>query len=201
MKGILRIKIAIAISLINVILFAGCIDDPIDEYTPPTSTSNAHPSSSGGNSGGGGGRSSNNPPASVSTIRILPESIVSSVYETFTIEIRCEPAQPIKGWELSVSFDPTYLQLLNINYGDFFSGFPTFPSYDILIDNENGIATRIYNLIFGPGMVDDWGILISIEFYSKHSGLTLISLYDVGLTNDTMYLPLNVLNNAVRIFL
>jgi hypothetical protein len=121
------------------------------------------------------------------------------VGDNVTVDVVCYPSQAIKGWELKVSFDQTILSAISIREGDFFDGYQQFPM-DGIIDNENGKIIDIYNLIVGKNRnVSSEGVLCSIVFLALNEGTTNIGLYDVGVCNESQYLPLAVMNGSVTV--
>ena len=70
--------------------------------------------------------------------------------DIFTISINCTPVEPVKGFELRISFNPTLITAINITEGDFFGGFNKMFNPGN-IDNSKGLITNIYGLVIGPG--------------------------------------------------
>jgi len=129
---------------------------------------------------------------------ISSESVVSGS-ETFSVGIYCTPGEPMKAFELSVSFDETRLHANSVSEGDIFEGYSTFFNSGT-IDNNNGVITSIYNLIIGSGNVTTAGYLVNISFTSLDvTGSTQITISDAGVTNEIIYLPLSVVNGSVII--
>ncbi len=62
-------------------------------------------------------------------VSINPSSQTISSEETFTIDIYCNPGQPIKSFEFKLSFDASLLQINSVTEGDIFAGFTTFYCY------------------------------------------------------------------------
>jgi len=82
-------------------------------------------------------------------VQVSPSDITVSALQTFSLNITCNPSQPIKAFELKISFDPSLLQANSITEGAIFSGYSTFFN-DGTIDNIAGTIINIYNLIIGP---------------------------------------------------
>jgi len=131
---------------------------------------------------------------------MLVESRTAWVDENITIEIGCDPSQPVKGWEFKVMFDADRLIAINVSQGNFFDGYPTFFNPGI-IDNKNGTIINIYGLIMqAQGNVSSSGQFVLLSFKVKdQAGDAYVNLYDYGIVNETMYLPLNVTNGTVQI--
>ncbi|HVQ00730.1 MAG TPA: hypothetical protein VMT57_04375, partial [Candidatus Thermoplasmatota archaeon] len=75
--------------------------------------------------------------------------------------MNCSPARPVKGFELKVAFNPTYLKVDNVTEGDFFQGYSTFFNNGT-IDNQAGTIINVYDLIVGQGNVTTNGSLVMI---------------------------------------
>lgn len=134
-----------------------------------------------------------------SIVRVLPDQSVVSKSETFTISISCEPVQSMKAFELSLSFDETLLKANSVSEGTIFDGFETFYNSGT-INNTMGTINNVYSLILGQGNVSESGSLLLISFTALGvSGTAQITLTDAGLTNETMYLPVSVINGSVQI--
>lgn len=190
------------------------------EVPSSPSQSNSHPANNGGGGGGGGHGHSptnddnetedpqNNETGEQSGIQttnfvsVFPERTNTSPGHLFSIAILCEPVEPIKSWELTLDYDPSYLYADSVIQGNIFEGYPVFSSPNILIDNVNGTITRLYSLIIGPGlMTNKTGILCIFEFTSLMMGITYLNIEMIGLTNDTGYLPVETRNGTIDIFI
>jgi len=139
---------------------------------------------------------SDDEPTSVS---IEPVRSVVGTSESFTIGVYCNPMIPIKSFECCISFDPSLLSVTDVREGTIFDGFETFFN-DGSIDNTNGEINLIYGLIMGTGNVIDPGYLVWIDFQSEqNTGQSAIMLSNVGITNETMYIPITISNGFVDI--
>ena len=119
--------------------------------------------------------------------------------QTFFVDISCVPGVSIKSFELNIAFDATYLSANSVVEGDIFNGYNTLFNGGI-IDNEAGYIEMIYDLIIGPGNVTNSGTFIRISFTAKQNiGTSSIDLLNVGVTNETSYLPINVTNGNINI--
>ena len=125
---------------------------------------------------------------------IQVESKDALVDATFTINITCVPSEPIKAWEFKVRFDPSIIQVVSVLEGDFFHNYMTFGVMGI-VDNNAGTIINAYDLIMGQGNITSPGIFMSIDFKAIAEGDTTVSLYDVGITNETQYL-VNIVNDG-----
>jgi hypothetical protein len=130
-------------------------------------------------------------------VQVSPSSKTVSAGQTFTLDVACTPGQSIKSFELKISFNPSYLLANNVSEGDIFDGYSTFFN-EGTINNTAGTIVDVYGLILGAGGVTGAGSLISISFTAKSiSGSSTVGLSDVGITNDTAYVPITVTNGTV----
>jgi hypothetical protein len=119
--------------------------------------------------------------------------------ETFTLNISGIPKQPIKGYEFKVSFDPSLLQANAVTEGNIFAGYETFFN-DGIINNTAGTIINIYGVILGLHNVTAPGSFVSISFTAKTTnGISAIGLSDVGVVNESVYVPISVGNGSVRV--
>lgn len=126
--------------------------------------------------------------------------------EESTISILLNPDTLVKSYEFSIIFDKTHLKVnaSSAAHGDFFDEVNdnTPFSSNGTIDNNNGMITDIYSLIVGDGMVSTEGTLYSftVEALSPiQDTTTWINLSNAGITNETMYLPLETQNRSLLI--
>ena len=132
-------------------------------------------------------------------IQVIPLGQIVSAGQTFIINITCSPGQPIKSFELKVSFNPSLLQANSVTAGNIFQGYTTFFNNGI-IDNTAGNIINIYNLIIGPECTSDPGSFVSISFTAKSlSGISTIVLYDVGVTDAVGYVTIGVSDGSVTV--
>jgi len=133
------------------------------------------------------------------SVYVDPSSQTVGPEETLMVTIYCTPSQPIKAYELTVSFDETVLQVVDVTEGDIFDGFTTFFNPGI-IDNTNGIISEIYGLIIGTGNVTNPGSLININFTAGDTtASSIIDLVNVGITNETSYVTVTVNDGLVQV--
>jgi hypothetical protein len=132
-------------------------------------------------------------------VSVSPESQTINASSTFSVSIVCNPEQPVKAFELKISFNPSLLRAVSVTEGDFFTGYSTFFNPGE-IDNTAGRIINIYNLIIGPGNITEAGGLVRINFTAKsYSGTSALSLYDVRLTNESDYIEIDVVSGSVTI--
>ena len=97
-----------------------------------------------------------------SAVFIDPVSQLAGQGESFFVNVRCVAEQPIKSFELKLSFDPILLVANNVSEGDIFAGFTTFFNAGI-IDNTAGTIVDVYDLIIGLGNVSISGTFVTIS--------------------------------------
>jgi hypothetical protein len=115
--------------------------------------------------------------------------------------IRLTPTQPVKGWELNILFDPTKIQIDAVFPGNFFNGFEAFITPNMIIDNVNGSVTKLYGLVLGAGNKTQDGCLVTIIFTALNvTGVSPLFLVDVGIANETQYLPSQITNGTVQVY-
>ncbi len=137
--------------------------------------------------------------AGTTTVSIAPSSQTVSPESNFTVNVSCAPGQPIKSFELKLSFNASLLQVTSVTEGNIFSGYSTYFNSGT-INNTAGTVVDVYNLIIGLGNVSGNGTLVSINFTAKNvTGISTLGLYDVGVTNETAYVPIAVNNGTVQV--
>jgi len=136
-------------------------------------------------------------------VSIFPLSQTVDADDNFTIAVYCSPGQPIKAFELKISYDPSLVSADSVSEGDIFNGYSTFFNSGT-IDNYAGRIVNVYGLIIGQGNVTDNGTLVSIEFTAdEYSGTSPIEFIDVGtwttVVNESGYVPIDVTNGSVEV--
>lgn len=119
--------------------------------------------------------------------------------DIFDIQVICNTSSYVKAWECKLNYDPNVLNAIQVTEGNLFLGYPTFFSEGI-INNSQGSIINMFNLIIGTGNMTGTGTVINIKFHGIGIGHSNISLSDVGVTNETMYLELVYVNSSVFIY-
>jgi hypothetical protein len=128
-----------------------------------------------------------------------PSSQIVGPEDSFSVDIYCVPGQPIKAFELVISFDSSLVNAISVSEGDIFNGFDTFFNSGT-IDNQVGKIVDIYGLIIGSGNVSEPGTLIEIDFASKSTtDISSLSFISVGVTNETEYVQISLTNGYVQV--
>jgi len=121
-------------------------------------------------------------------IEVSPPYQFQHTGHSFDVVIYCIPSQPVKSFEMRISFDPSLLQANSVSPGTFFNGHPTFFSAGT-INNTAGKIIDIYDLIIGQGNISTPGSLLIVNFTGNSlTGVSSIHIYNDGLTNETQYL-------------
>jgi hypothetical protein len=132
-------------------------------------------------------------------VQIIPASQTISTGQTFILNVSCTPDQSIKLYEFKVSFNPTILHANSVTEGNIFSGYTTFFNPGI-INNTAGTIVNVYGVIVGSGGVSSSGNCAYISFTAHlTSGTSAVDLYNVGVTDETAYVPITVTNGDVTI--
>ena len=132
-------------------------------------------------------------------VTVSPGTQTVSADDTFTVSIICIPGQPIKSFELRITFIPSLLQANSVSEGNIFEGLTTF-FHSGTINNTAGTIINVYNLIIGPENVSTQGTLVTISFTAKTlSGTSEITLSNVGVTNEIGYVTLSVTSGYITV--
>jgi len=109
-----------------------------------------------------------------------PSSLVSSVENSFTVNIYIDPAEAVSGAQLDISFDPALLSATSVTNGGMFDMW--YPS-QLEIDN---VAGEIRNIIAfkTSGSISTSGVFATLHFTSKTlSGMSSIILSNLIVGN------------------
>ena len=106
--------------------------------------------------------------------------------DTFTFDVRAENVSDLAGWQFDISFDPSRLEALDVNEGDFLKtdGGATFFQSG-RIDNTAG---KIMGLIAGrisEGGVSGSGSILQVRFKAKSEGETEVALHNFKFGSST----------------
>jgi len=135
----------------------------------------------------------------ITVVNIDPSNQTINASDTFTVNVSCVPGQPIKSFEFKLSFNPLILQANSVIEGDIFNGYATFFNSGTL-DNVAGTIVDVYDLIVGSGNDSNAGILVTISFTAQsNTGTSILHLYDVGVTQETEYIPITVNDGSVAV--
>ncbi|MDE0423364.1 MAG: leucine-rich repeat domain-containing protein [Candidatus Poribacteria bacterium] len=99
--------------------------------------------------------------------------------DRFTVDLNAEHVADLAGWQVDVAFDPTTLEAVEVNEGDFLKtgGGTTFFQKGT-INNRLGKITGLSAAHISEDGVKGSGPLLSITFAAKASGKTEVTLSD-----------------------
>ena len=99
--------------------------------------------------------------------------------DRFTVDLNAEHVADLAGWQVDVAFDPTTLEAVEVNEGDFLKtgGGTTFFQKGT-INNRLGKITGLSAARISEEGVKGSGTLLSVTFVAKASGETQVKLYD-----------------------
>ena len=108
------------------------------------------------------------------------------VGDTFTLDLSAEDVIDLAGWQFDVAFDPTRLEAVEVNEGDFLKtdGGTTF-FQEGTIDNTTGKITGLNATRFNEDGATGTGTLLSVVFLAKTEGETQLTLNNFQLGSTT----------------
>ncbi len=141
--------------------------------------------------------------SATSTVTVESSDSILEEGEIITVSIRLNPDDAaVKSFEFNVQYNESLLNVSSPRLGDFFENYTTFSSNGS-IDQQNGSISNIYSLIVGNGNVSAEGCLYMFNVTPiipiDQQQNTLIQLNNVGITNETQYLPLIVQNLSLEL--
>ena len=132
-------------------------------------------------------------------VSINPSTQSVSTDEDFNVDVYCNPDEPVKAYEFKMLFNASLIQANLVTEGDIFSGYSTFYNSGI-INNSEGSIINVFGLIIGQGNVTDPGTLVTISCTAKSNiGSSNLTLYDVGITNETNYISIITIDGYITI--
>ena len=118
--------------------------------------------------------------ASIPMMQYIFSDPVIHVGDTFTLDLSTENIHDLAGWQFDIGFDPTVLEALEVNEGNFLKteGGTTFFQKG-KIDNRSGKITGLNSALLSGGGVTGTGTLLSVNFSAKAGGETQLKLQNV----------------------
>ena len=106
--------------------------------------------------------------------------------DTFTLDLSARNVIDLAGWQFDIAFDPSVLEAVEINEGDFLktSGGTTFFQKGT-VDNATGKITGLSSARLNEDGVSGTGSLLSVAFSVNAGGETLLSLHNFQLGSIT----------------
>ncbi|MCY3552523.1 MAG: leucine-rich repeat domain-containing protein [Candidatus Poribacteria bacterium] len=115
------------------------------------------------------------PPSTGFTFSTEPTSV--RVGDPFTLHIGAKKITDLAGWQFDLVFDPTALEAIAVNDGDFLKiGDGTTFFQKGIIDNTAGEITELSSALISASGVSGTGTLLSVTFATKVEGETQIAL-------------------------
>ena len=108
------------------------------------------------------------------------------VGDIFTLDLSAENVSDLAGWQFDIAFDPTVLEVVEVNEGDFLKtdGGTTFFQRGT-IDNTAGKITKLSSARLSEDGVTGTGTLLSVTFTAKTAGQTQLKLENFQLAAIT----------------
>ncbi|MCY3551714.1 MAG: leucine-rich repeat domain-containing protein [Candidatus Poribacteria bacterium] len=108
------------------------------------------------------------------------------VGDTFTLDLSTENIYDLAGWQFDIAFDPTVLEVVEVNEGDFLkTGGETTFFQKGTIDNSTGKITKLSSARLSEDGVSGTGTLLSVMFTAKTAGQTQLKLENFQLAAIT----------------
>ena len=106
--------------------------------------------------------------------------------DTFTLEIRAEDIYNLAGWQFDMAYDPTVLEAVEVNEGDFLKTGDEATFFQRgTIDNRAGKIKGLSSARLGEDGVSGTGTLLSVTFTAKAPGQTQLRLDNFQLASIT----------------
>lgn len=136
----------------------------------------------------------------VSASDVIVVSRTAKVNQSFDVVVLCRPTGFIKSFECKLRFDNSILKANSVDEGRFFGELDVFGSPHMgIINNSDGLIKNIYEVVMGQGNVTSDGVLFTVNFTALRNGSSSIELIKFGMTNESMYLPVEVWNGLVTV--
>jgi PKD repeat protein len=133
-------------------------------------------------------------------VNITPSATYVGPGDTFSVDVWCDHGEPIRGFQFSLSFDPSILNANSVtNVGEIFTsqGYPIFSSPGT-INNGAGTITYVWANIQGTGNVNGSGRFATISFIAEAIGSTSLHIYDILVVNIS-FVPITVNDGMVYV--
>ena len=119
--------------------------------------------------------------------------------DTFTLELYAENVTDLANWQFDITFDPLYLEAIEVNKGYFLElagGVTTFD--EGTIDNQLGQIIGLSEAKSNGKSVNGTGLLLSVTFLAKAGGDIQLRLGNFQFTSDTgQAIPAGPLNVSI----
>ena len=135
--------------------------------------------------------------------RVFLSADTTRVYigDTLTLRINSQDVTDLAGWQSDIVFDPTVLEAIKVNEGDFLKqeGQTTFFQKGT-IDNDVGKIRGISSTRLNGEGVNGTGVLLSVTLSAKAGGESRLTLnnYQFGSSTGEV-IPIQLLENAIDV--
>jgi len=116
-----------------------------------------------------------------SSIDVISEEFVN-LNGLFYVNISLDPALPLGGAECNILFDPSVVQVENVEDGGMFE---SWWDANLEIDNVNGTIKNIVAFNFGGNGTSSPGVFAIITFRAESVGMSYINVSGVVLSDET----------------
>lgn len=116
----------------------------------------------------------------VSTVRVQPVTQDVIIGKQFTVELNVTPGVPIAGMQSNIIFNPAYIRIDSITFGNLFTqdGASEFSRAGV-INNTAGTVVNIWDVILGPYSVNNTGTFIRVNGTALAKGTSGINLTNI----------------------
>lgn len=136
------------------------------KYKMKVESPSAEPSTSAGTIG---------VPELVPKVRVIPDSGTVKAGEFFSVDIMATNIAGFKSSDISVSYDPRFLEAVSVSRGTLFVENGRLSKWDEgVIDNSKGVIKGIRGEVTSP--LSAWGTLCTVNFRAKAPGVSNIWL-------------------------
>lgn len=137
----------------------------------------------------------------ISTVRVQPVNQEVVIGKEFTVELNVTPGVPIAGMQSNILFNPAYIRIDSITFGNLFTqnGANEFSSPGV-INNTSGTVTNIFDVILGPNSVNTTGTFIRVHGTALAKGKSGINLTNIKIaTPDGLSESLSYTNGTITV--
>jgi len=121
--------------------------------------------------------------AALATMSVDPPTLKAPVGQSFTVNINISGVVDLYGWEFKLRWNNSVLDAVEVTEGPFLKGGSnTF--FTFTINNTAGYILVDCTLLGNVPGVSGSGILLTVKFYVKKIGKSILDLYDSVLVNS-----------------
>lgn len=137
----------------------------------------------------------------ISTVRVQPVTQEVVIGKQFTVELNVTPGVPIAGMQSNILFNPAYIRIDSITFGNLFTqnGASEFSNAGV-INNNAGTVVNIFSVILGPNNVNRDGTFIRVTGTALAKGTSGINLTNIKIaTPDGLSESLSYTNGTITV--